>query len=521
ELFNPKGVIPDNIDSVSELSVIKLGNGGLTGVIPASIGNLSKLTILELFQNSLVGSLPESISKLTSLTELSVSHNQLSGPIPSSYSNLVNVDTFDVTFNCFTGDLPSLFASQPSRFGIGFQNADCPAATATTNGIAGASATTTGGSGTGTTAGSNGGSSTTTNGNAVTTNTSSTQAATNSLGQVNPSTTGNPNSSGSSSSSSNTIVYAGAGIGVAVVIGVIIAGLVFMKRRKANLGGAGGEGGKVIDPKVNGFTGTSTMGSTTAGVGGVVENHPWAGANAVADKSNGTGTLFGNMPVAGGVAIRQEKDQFPGYTAAAAGYGQQPYYSTNLQAQQFQTPVPQAPNYGSNVPVIPTTTATTSTFSTTSFPHDRKYNPALAAQSTDPYTQYPQDHKQTPWNNNTMASTTSSSFNTEADMTSRYGNFITWTHEILLSWAQTRLGDDALQFITSNRVDGRLLNDVLNDPSLLSSVYGVGSGRTRNEILSKAELLRGVAGGSGVGGSGSGRFGNDEPAPPNYFDHAR
>ncbi|KAJ3288014.1 hypothetical protein HDU76_007741 [Blyttiomyces sp. JEL0837] len=377
---------------------------------------------------------------------------------------------------------------------MGTQYNNCPAATATTNGNGGSVSTAT--AGTGTTAGS--GSSSTTNGVVPGTTTSS-------QGQLNPSNTNNnSNSSGSTSSGTSPVVYAGVGVVMAIVIGAAIGIFVFMRRRRA------GDSVGRVDPKVNGFTGTSTMGSTTAG--GVVQNHPWAGAAAVADKSNGAGTLF-----------EKEKESFPGYPGVAAGYGQQPYYSTNLQAQPYQTPVPQAPDYGSNIPVVPTTTATTSTFSTTSFPHDRKYNPALAAQSDDPYNQYPQDAKQKPWNNTITNS--SSSFNTEADMTSRYGNFVTWTHEIVLSWAQNRLGDEALTFITSNRVDGRLLNDVLNDPSLLSGVYGVGSGRTRNEILNKAELLRGVAGGSGsagIGGSGSvGRFGNDEPAPPNYFDHAR
>ncbi|KAJ3314354.1 hypothetical protein HDU76_002422, partial [Blyttiomyces sp. JEL0837] len=399
---------------------------------------------------------------------------------------------------------------------IGFQYTDCPLPSATTNGNGnvggGSGATAT--AGTGTTAGSspNAGSSSSTSSNAVnpgattgtgTTSSSSSQTTT-AIGQVNPSTTGNNSgSSGSTSSGASPVVYAGVGVVIAIAIGVAIGIFVFMKRRRTYSSGADVLG--KVDPKANGVTVTST--STAGGV----ENHPWAGAAAVADKSNGPGTLFGNMPVfGGGVAIPQEKEPCLGYPAA--GYiQQQPYYNA-----QFQPHVPQAPNYGNDVPVVPTTTATTSTFSTTSFPHDRKYNAA----TFNTLSSSTQDYNTPAWDTNTMTSN-STSFNIEADMTSKYGYFTTWTHEIILSWAQNKLGDDALQFITNNHVDGRLLNDVLNDSSLLSSVYGVGSGRTRNEILNKAELLRRVAGGSRSAGGSSGMFGNDEPAPPNYFDHAR
>ncbi|KAJ3303734.1 hypothetical protein HDU76_005303, partial [Blyttiomyces sp. JEL0837] len=379
---------------------------------------------------------------------------------------------------------------------LGTQYNNCPQPAATTNGNGGTGVAPATGAGSGST--------------------------TNSAAQSNPSTTpGGSNNSSSSSSSSNPMLYIGAGAGAVIIIGALIAGFIFYKRRKAATAEESGSSSAKFDAKLNGgFNAngggnggnnmSNLVGNGAMGNGVGVENHPWAGAAAVVDKSQGPGTLFGNMQVGGPVvAVRQEKEPFLGYPAA--GYGQQQQYFN----PQFQPPVPQAPDYGNNVPIIPTTTATASTFNTTSFPHDRKYNPStFPAQSSSDYPTWD--------TNNPNTSTSSSSFNIESEMTNKYGYFTTWTHEIILSWAQNRLGDDALTFVTGNRVDGRLLNDVLNDSSLLSSVYGVGSARVRNEILSKAGMLRGVAGGSGAG-VGGGRFAgvSDEAAPPpNYFDHA-
>jgi hypothetical protein len=77
--------------SIENTTELLLNSRGLTGLIPPEIDNLTNLTYLNLGHNQLTGTIPPEIGNLTNLTYLSLGHNQLTGQIPESICDL-NID---------------------------------------------------------------------------------------------------------------------------------------------------------------------------------------------------------------------------------------------------------------------------------------------------------------------------------------------------------------------------------------------------------------------------------------------
>ena len=81
------GVIPSQIDTLTNLQEIYLNNNCLTDFIPTNIGLMSNITIISLSFNSLSHAIPAEIYLLTKLQSFLANNNRLSGGIPSEIGN--------------------------------------------------------------------------------------------------------------------------------------------------------------------------------------------------------------------------------------------------------------------------------------------------------------------------------------------------------------------------------------------------------------------------------------------------
>ncbi len=122
-----------NLQGLTNLTELNIGQNQLTGAIPSWIGNLTGLLILQTRYNpfdrgpiptwiynltnlntlmmegdSLTGNLDPKIGRLTNLNQLSLSNNMFSGTITDSIKNLVNLTTLQLNENQFTGAFPSI-----------------------------------------------------------------------------------------------------------------------------------------------------------------------------------------------------------------------------------------------------------------------------------------------------------------------------------------------------------------------------------------------------------------------------
>jgi hypothetical protein len=79
-----RGVLGEEIGSLSGIQVLNMSHNTLQGSIPGSMGNLSSLVTLDLSHNHLNGSIPATLGTLPNLKKLFLNDNQLSGEVPST-----------------------------------------------------------------------------------------------------------------------------------------------------------------------------------------------------------------------------------------------------------------------------------------------------------------------------------------------------------------------------------------------------------------------------------------------------
>jgi Leucine-rich repeat (LRR) protein len=101
------GSIPVELGNLSNLTSLDLAANQLTGSIPAELGNLSNLTFLYLAINQLTGSIPAELGNLSNLESLLLYNNQLSGSIPTELGNLSNLNRLDLYNNQLSGSIPA------------------------------------------------------------------------------------------------------------------------------------------------------------------------------------------------------------------------------------------------------------------------------------------------------------------------------------------------------------------------------------------------------------------------------
>ncbi|KAF9587455.1 hypothetical protein IFM89_002636 [Coptis chinensis] len=148
--LNVRGVIPEELRSLTFLTFLKLDQNFLTGPLPAFLGNLSALQTLSVGINALSGtiprqlgglrnfkfstqyfmafgsnnfsgSLPPELGSLVNLEQIYMDSAGVSGPIPTTFVNLVNMQTMWASDNAFTGRIPDFIGNWTDLTSLRFQ----------------------------------------------------------------------------------------------------------------------------------------------------------------------------------------------------------------------------------------------------------------------------------------------------------------------------------------------------------------------------------------------------------------
>ncbi|CAJ1965730.1 unnamed protein product [Cylindrotheca closterium] len=100
------GTIPPELQLLSNLEHLDLGQNAIRGHIPEQIGFLGALTYLDLFDCSLTGVIPDGLGYLYNLKSLYLSENKLSGQIPN-FGHLENLEVLSMYNNSLSGTIPA------------------------------------------------------------------------------------------------------------------------------------------------------------------------------------------------------------------------------------------------------------------------------------------------------------------------------------------------------------------------------------------------------------------------------
>ncbi|KAK8449640.1 hypothetical protein SEVIR_7G249051v4 [Setaria viridis] len=143
--LNAVGAIPAELQNLTRLTNLNLGQNYLTGPLPSFLGKLTAMQYMDLGINSLSGSVPKELGNLTNLVWLSFSSNNLngslrlelgnlvkleqlyidsaglSGPLPSSLSSLTRMKTLWASDNDFTGQIPDYIGNWANLTELRFQ----------------------------------------------------------------------------------------------------------------------------------------------------------------------------------------------------------------------------------------------------------------------------------------------------------------------------------------------------------------------------------------------------------------
>ena len=101
------GTIPSELQELSQLEALFLGDCNFTGNIPSELGRLSKLFFLELDTNYLTGPMPTELGSLSSMLTLKMNLNSLTGNIPTEYANMQLMEYLSLQSNFLTGEMPA------------------------------------------------------------------------------------------------------------------------------------------------------------------------------------------------------------------------------------------------------------------------------------------------------------------------------------------------------------------------------------------------------------------------------
>lgn len=93
--------LTDDIESVSEATVLDMSNKGLTQV-PSDIFTYETLQVLNLSHNNLTGALPAEVRHLQVLTELDISYNNFTG-VPAEVGQLEQLEILNLSHTEITG----------------------------------------------------------------------------------------------------------------------------------------------------------------------------------------------------------------------------------------------------------------------------------------------------------------------------------------------------------------------------------------------------------------------------------
>ncbi|XP_074588845.1 putative LRR receptor-like serine/threonine-protein kinase At1g56140 [Curcuma longa] len=106
------GRFPQELQNLTYLSDLNLGQNYLTGPLPAFLGNFTDMQYLNVGTNALSGTVPSELGNLRRLIIIenascrSISSNNFSGSIPPEFGNLTNLEQWYVDSSGLNGELP-------------------------------------------------------------------------------------------------------------------------------------------------------------------------------------------------------------------------------------------------------------------------------------------------------------------------------------------------------------------------------------------------------------------------------
>ncbi|KAF9587456.1 hypothetical protein IFM89_002637 [Coptis chinensis] len=109
--LNVRGVLPEELRSLTFLTYLKLHQNFLTGPLPAFLGNLSALQTLSVSINALSGPIPPQLGGLRNLRILSFGSNNFSGSLPPELGSLVNLEQMYIDSAGVGGQIPRTFVN--------------------------------------------------------------------------------------------------------------------------------------------------------------------------------------------------------------------------------------------------------------------------------------------------------------------------------------------------------------------------------------------------------------------------
>eukprot|EP00957_Ditylum_brightwellii_P087003 6622162-Ditylum_brightwellii.AAC.1 len=108
------GILPSELQSLTELRFLILEEGHIEGTIPTELGSLEKLHVLDLNFNRLIGTIPTEIYNINYLFELDLNDNFLSGTIATEIGKLRFLRFLQLDFNILSGTIPSEIGNMES-----------------------------------------------------------------------------------------------------------------------------------------------------------------------------------------------------------------------------------------------------------------------------------------------------------------------------------------------------------------------------------------------------------------------
>jgi hypothetical protein len=105
--FGLTGSIPTEIEDLSKLERLSLGNNELRGSLPTTLQSLTKLQHLEVFRNNLMGPILGDWTLMGKLKRLLIQSNHITGTLDSSLCTLKDLKGLDLFDNPLSGSLPS------------------------------------------------------------------------------------------------------------------------------------------------------------------------------------------------------------------------------------------------------------------------------------------------------------------------------------------------------------------------------------------------------------------------------
>ncbi|KAF9608837.1 hypothetical protein IFM89_011875 [Coptis chinensis] len=115
------GPLPAFLGNLSALQTLSVGINALSGTIPRQLGGLRNLRILAFGSNNFSGSLPPELGLLVSLEQMYIDSAGVGGQIPRTFANLVNMQVLWASDNAFTGRIPDFIGNWTNLTALRFQ----------------------------------------------------------------------------------------------------------------------------------------------------------------------------------------------------------------------------------------------------------------------------------------------------------------------------------------------------------------------------------------------------------------